>query len=659
MSRYSSPWASGPPPLPPPRHIPHGPEKEDQSRPDIAGTWKESGPTVMPSSSLYGSFPIRGRANTEQEIPSFTHYSSQSAASSYDASLLSKLDSHRENASTLGEGGGLNWSEQLRLRAGRSVSQSRRPSFLTSLSSSGKDESVLGKTSNNHPPMSLSLPITQSRPGLSDNVPSILDPGVYYQMTFDQFNSQMTQGLQHGSPHAPPRFESEEFILTAIVIKNIPFAVKKEQLVALMSGMQLPVPYAINYHIENGVFRGLAFANFTDPEEARHVINAMNHMELQGRKLRVEHKKLLPAEERERIEREKREKRGQLERASSLPRHNHSSSLNRVGSISDLSRRQESVSRQSPVPGIYSGYAGSNHSSTSIRSYGSNNSYSCSVRSARGILDADSDNRFSGLERRSSNVDNLSSPSCLPPHGLPRRHSGDGIQNVKRAEDRPLERYHQTWERFCVLQLVAFLQICTLDDVHALTQSPTLLGERFRLYLKRMMSQEGNMDFLSYQASPRPGQPETQLQLLRHHKSSFSQSRDSIRSYSSRTSHSSASTASSFSSQISDGTLLNHVQQEAKTLKDCLTKIQKKLKSLETESKGTQSNKGQKGSAAESAPLTTAIELLHSEEGHLGLLGFCKSSAPWLLEKMLIICKRICLYFSPNFIASLQLFTKI
>jgi hypothetical protein len=33
----------------------------------------------------------------------------------------------------------------------------------------------------------------------------------------------------------------------------------------------------------------------------------LNHFELQGRKLRVEYKKMLPLQERERIEREKRE----------------------------------------------------------------------------------------------------------------------------------------------------------------------------------------------------------------------------------------------------------------------------------------------------------------------------------------------------------------
>lgn len=105
----------------------------------------------------------------------------------------------------------------------------------------------------------------------------------------------------------------DELIPTAIVIKNIPFAVKKEQLVQLMTEMNLPLPYAFNYHFDNGVFRGLAFANFTSAEETATVIEVLNHFELQGRKLRVEYKKMLPLQERERIEREKRERRGQLE----------------------------------------------------------------------------------------------------------------------------------------------------------------------------------------------------------------------------------------------------------------------------------------------------------------------------------------------------------
>ena len=110
-----------------------------------------------------------------------------------------------------------------------------------------------------------------------------------------------------------PTDPDDELIPTAIVIKNIPFAVKKEQLVELMTQMNLPLPYAFNYHFDNGVFRGLAFANFTSADETAQVIDHLNHYELQGRKLRVEYKKMLPLQERERIEREKRERRGQLE----------------------------------------------------------------------------------------------------------------------------------------------------------------------------------------------------------------------------------------------------------------------------------------------------------------------------------------------------------
>lgn len=112
---------------------------------------------------------------------------------------------------------------------------------------------------------------------------------------------------------AQPQSQEEDVIPTAIVIKNIPFAIKKEQLLDVIGKMDLPLPYAFNYHFDNGVFRGLAFANFTNTEETTKVLTSLNSKEIGGRKLRVEYKKMLPQAERERIEREKREKRGQLE----------------------------------------------------------------------------------------------------------------------------------------------------------------------------------------------------------------------------------------------------------------------------------------------------------------------------------------------------------
>jgi RNA recognition motif-containing protein len=58
--------------------------------------------------------------------------------------------------------------------------------------------------------------------------------------------------------------------------------------------LDVPAAYAFNYHFDNGVFRGLAFANYRTPEETEIVVNTINGLEIGGRKLRVEYKKMLP-----------------------------------------------------------------------------------------------------------------------------------------------------------------------------------------------------------------------------------------------------------------------------------------------------------------------------------------------------------------------------
>lgn len=58
--------------------------------------------------------------------------------------------------------------------------------------------------------------------------------------------------------------------------------------------MDIPTAYAFNYHFDNGVFRGLAFANYKTPEDTEIVVNAVNGLEVGGRKLKVEYKKMLP-----------------------------------------------------------------------------------------------------------------------------------------------------------------------------------------------------------------------------------------------------------------------------------------------------------------------------------------------------------------------------
>ncbi|KAK4096589.1 hypothetical protein N658DRAFT_346839 [Parathielavia hyrcaniae] len=134
-----------------------------------------------------------------------------------------------------------------------------------------------------------------------------------------------------------------DLIPTAIVIKNIPFNVRKEMLTSIMSELGLPQPYAFNYHFDNGIFRGLAFANFQNPVDTQTVIEQLNGYEVQGRKLRVEYKKMLPEHERERIEREKREKRGQLEEQHQpIPLHTQSS-------MHSLNAAHTSRTRNSPL----------------------------------------------------------------------------------------------------------------------------------------------------------------------------------------------------------------------------------------------------------------------------------------------------------------------
>ena len=164
-------------------------------------------------------------------------------------------------------------------------------------------------------------------------------PNFSLQQLNQHMSSQYNQPYAQGGLQRPASPDNEELIPTAIVIKNIPFAVKKEQLVEVMCDKGLPLPYAFNYHFDNGVFRGLAFANFTTAEETSVVINTLNHMDLNGRKLRVEYKKMLPAHERDRIERDKRERRGQLQeqhQPQNAPMLNNPSQLHNQGSMTSL-----------------------------------------------------------------------------------------------------------------------------------------------------------------------------------------------------------------------------------------------------------------------------------------------------------------------------------
>ncbi|KAH6648793.1 hypothetical protein BKA67DRAFT_538805 [Truncatella angustata] len=163
------------------------------------------------------------------------------------------------------------------------------------------------------------------RPGLPQNWTGQPELGVPSMNQYhDPMNgSEYDLASMDGRSLNTPGSNDDQLIPTAIVIKNIQFQCRKEILQGLMASMNLPQPYAFNYHFDKGVFRGLAFANFSTAEDTHIVIQKMNGLEVMGRKLRVEYKKMLPQEERDRIDREKREKRGQLEEQhrSPLPSH--------------------------------------------------------------------------------------------------------------------------------------------------------------------------------------------------------------------------------------------------------------------------------------------------------------------------------------------------
>src|SRR5271156_5215373 len=115
----------------------------------------------------------------------------------------------------------------------------------------------------------------------------------------------------------------DDIIDTAIVIKNIPFTYPEESFLnKLFPDLNLTPPYAFNYHRNraDGSFHGLAFANFTNPNEALDAVNVLNNFELERRRLRVELKKRLSPEEeqRQRLERQARRQTGQGVQGSQL-----------------------------------------------------------------------------------------------------------------------------------------------------------------------------------------------------------------------------------------------------------------------------------------------------------------------------------------------------
>nr|OQO26062.1 hypothetical protein B0A51_06994 [Rachicladosporium sp. CCFEE 5018] len=83
---------------------------------------------------------------------------------------------------------------------------------------------------------------------------------------------------------------------TKVVIENIPFHIKKEDLLMIMAKKRLPPPQDMQYRFVNGVSRGKAVASFTKRADAVATIDDLNNTELHHRKLKVDYE--VPAEHR-------------------------------------------------------------------------------------------------------------------------------------------------------------------------------------------------------------------------------------------------------------------------------------------------------------------------------------------------------------------------
>ena len=84
---------------------------------------------------------------------------------------------------------------------------------------------------------------------------------------------------------------------TTISVENIPFAVTKDKLMKLLDGMELPIPQTLDYHFDDGVFRGKAFASFTSHWQANAVIATLDRLNLRDRKLRVKLLEFSPSQD--------------------------------------------------------------------------------------------------------------------------------------------------------------------------------------------------------------------------------------------------------------------------------------------------------------------------------------------------------------------------
>ena len=94
----------------------------------------------------------------------------------------------------------------------------------------------------------------------------------------------------HGGQHAMG--QHEEIDPFSIIIKQIPLPWERDRLLQIFIQKKLPAPAALNYLYNEYGFRGMAFARFSLPDQARQVVRELDHTWVAfGRCLKVEFKK--------------------------------------------------------------------------------------------------------------------------------------------------------------------------------------------------------------------------------------------------------------------------------------------------------------------------------------------------------------------------------
>lgn len=106
------------------------------------------------------------------------------------------------------------------------------------------------------------------------------------------------------TPGRDPRTHeaNSEFKNSTLVLKNLPFQLKQEKLEEILNQYSTK-PVNVSYLYDGtGMFRGMAFVKYKEIEHATNVFEHLNNLDITGRKVRVEYKRVTKDNENEKPE---------------------------------------------------------------------------------------------------------------------------------------------------------------------------------------------------------------------------------------------------------------------------------------------------------------------------------------------------------------------